>query len=132
MKAMDLPAFDVVLGIGRGGIVPASMLAHQLKCDLKIVNLNYRDDENHPRFDEPRLKGKSQDLRSISGTVLIVDDVSVSGKTLSTAKSLLSNCQVSTLVCKGEADFVLFPEVRNCVNWPWKTSLLTIASEEST
>ncbi len=132
MKEMKLPAFDTVVGIARGGIVPASMIAHQLNCDLKIVNLNYRDDENNPRFDKPQITGSPEELTCISGSVLLVDDVSVSGQTLLLAKSLLPNCEVATLVCKGKADFVLFPEVASCVDWPWKTLSSTQAGKVST
>jgi hypoxanthine phosphoribosyltransferase len=120
MLEMELPPFDMVVGIACGGIVPASMIAHQLNCDLKVISLNYRDDENKPRFDEPQMMGNTEGLDLISGSVLLVDDVSVSGKTLSRAKSLLPNCQVTTLVCKGKGDFVMFPEITTCVDWPWK------------
>jgi hypothetical protein len=33
---------------------------------------------------------------------------------------LLAGHEVTTLVMKGKADYVLFPEVRTCVQWPWK------------
>ncbi len=132
MRELDLPRFDIVIGIGRGGIVPASMIAHQLSRDLKIINLNYRDDQNYPRYDEPQITRDVDELTSISGSVLLVDDVSVSGKTMLKAKSLLPNCEVATLVCKGKADFVLFPEVASCVDWPWKIHASSQASKVST
>lgn len=51
---------------------------------------------------------------------MLVDDVSVTGQTLELARSLLAGWKLTTLVLKGkEADFVLFPEVASCVNWPW-------------
>jgi hypoxanthine phosphoribosyltransferase len=51
--------------------------------------------------------------------VLLVDDVSVSGATFKLARELLMGATIATLACKGKADFVLFPEVAACVNWPW-------------
>jgi hypoxanthine phosphoribosyltransferase len=52
--------------------------------------------------------------------VLLVDDVSVTGKTLDFAKQLLHLNDIKTFVLKGKnADIVLFPEIKECVNWPW-------------
>ena len=120
LKQVDLPAVDLVLGIATGGMAPAVMAAHQLGCELQIVQFNYRDEENVPRYESPQhLKGSlppdEPKLR-----ILLVDDVSVSGKTLNAAKALLAAHDTTTLVCKGTGDFVLFPEVASCVQWPWK------------
>lgn len=51
--------------------------------------------------------------------ILLVDDVSVTGKTLEKVKKELYGYEVTTLVFKGKADHVLFPEIRTCVEWPW-------------
>jgi adenine/guanine phosphoribosyltransferase-like PRPP-binding protein len=120
LKELDLPVVDLVLGIATGGLAPAVMAAHQLGCELQIIQLNYRDEENIPRYEAPQhLKGSlppdEPKLR-----ILLVDDVSVSGKTLNAAKELLSAHEITTLVCKGTGDLVLFPEVGSCVQWPWK------------
>jgi len=48
-----------------------------------------------------------------------VDDVSVTGKTLEKAKEVLGENKILTLVLKGRADLVLFPELEHCVKWPW-------------
>jgi hypoxanthine phosphoribosyltransferase len=52
-------------------------------------------------------------------SVLVVDDVSVTGATLSAAREILVGASIITLTCKGKADFVLFPEISSCVLWPW-------------
>jgi len=52
---------------------------------------------------------------------LLVDDVSVTGKTLKCAVENLQDYTVYTFVLKGKADYVLFPEINTCVEWPWKT-----------
>jgi uncharacterized protein len=54
--------------------------------------------------------------------LLLVDDVSVSGATLETAKNLLPDFQITSLVIKGKADFVLYPDVRACILLPWRDS----------
>ena len=120
MRTAALPEVDVVVGIARGGIVPATMLAHQLACPLHLLWINYRDDANQPRYGAPKqLAGNLPDLSSYQ-QVLLVDDVSVSGKTLALARRLLNHPKVHTFTLKGTADCVLFPEIAACVNWPWK------------
>lgn len=121
LKSMDLPPVDLVIGIGSGGIVPASLVAFHLKAELQVLVLNYRDENNNPRHKEPvLLKKPEMDLKGKK--VLLVDDVSVSGKTMAAALKQLEGFDVKTLAMKGKADFVLFPEIKDCVKWPWKTN----------
>lgn len=119
LKNYPLPQVDLIIGIARGGIVPASLLAHQLSLDLVLAEMNYRDDENQPRFEEPKFL-KILDLGQFKGRILIVDDVSVTGKTLNLLRDALKNWDTTTFVLKGKADHVLFPHFDSCVNWPWK------------
>jgi uncharacterized protein len=119
LKQMELPETDVVIGIGTGGIVPASIVAFHLKAELQVMTLNYRDEKNVPRHEAPVVLQKS--LSDLSGKrILLVDDVSVSGKTMNAALQQLEGFNVKTLAMKGKADFVLFPEIKDCVKWPWK------------
>lgn len=119
LKNYSLPQVDLIIGIGRGGIVPACMVAHQLSVDVVLAEINFRNDENQPRFEEPRFL-KKLDLGGFRGRILIVDDVSVTGKTLSLLKDALKNWEPITMVFKGKADHVLLPHLNSCVNWPWK------------
>jgi len=120
LHQFPFPETDLVIGIGRGGIVPASLVAHQLQCELHIVHVNYRNDENQPvRFQPEFLHAFAPDLDK-NMKILLVDDVSVTGKTLAIVKEKLSGYQVTTFVMKGKADLALFPEITSCVNWPWK------------
>jgi uncharacterized protein len=121
VKSMDLPEFDLVIGIGTGGTVPASLVAFHLGCELKIITVNFRDIRNHPQYEKPVLVSKPEPVNLKGKKVLLVDDVSVSGKTLKTALDYLNHENIKTLTMKGKADYVLFPEIRECVNWPWKT-----------
>lgn len=121
LKNYPLPQVDLIIGIGRGGIVPASMLAHQLSVDLAIAAINYRDDNNQPKFDAPRFL-QSLDMGKYKGRILIIDDVSVTGKTLNLLREKLKGWETETFVLKGKADHVLFPHISTCVNWPWNTT----------
>ncbi len=119
LKQMPLPAIDLVIGIGTGGIVPAGIVAFHLGAELQVMGLNYRDEQNNPRYENPKvLQEPGDDLEGKK--ILLVDDVSVSGKTLNVALEQLKGLDVKTLTMKGKADYVLFPEIKECVKWPWK------------
>ncbi len=119
LEKADLPEFDLVVGIARGGVVPASLVAYKLQLDLYIIQINYRDDENMPRYASPRLL-KEYDGEIYGKNILLVDDVSVSGSTFRKAKEILQGNTITTFALKGRADFVLFPDIKTCVRWPWK------------
>ena len=119
LKRCALPDVDRVIGIGSGGVVPAALVAYELERPLTILPINYRDPENQPRYEKPKLLAAIP-LDARDQTLLLVDDVSVSGKTLDLAKELLANYKITTLVMKGTADIVLFPEIAACVQWPWQ------------
>jgi len=123
-KALDnfhLPLVDLVIGIAEGGMVPASLTANKLGCELASIKINYRDESNNPKFERPEI------IKSFEGnikgkSILLVDDVSVTGKTLEEARRLFKDNHITTFVFKGKADYVLLPEIKDCVDWPWKYS----------
>lgn len=117
---LELPEVDLVVGIATGGSIPASLVAYKLNRTLALVRLNYRAENNTPQHLQPLLQAPFQPPEA--QRVLLVDDVSVSGRTLGVARALLPHCQITTLVLKGRADVVLFPEIERCVSWPWKVS----------
>ncbi len=122
LKGLELPEIDGVVGIANGGTVPASLVAYQIDRPLSMIRLNYRDEENVPLYDSPKVLEAPSIDESLK-RVLLVDDVSVSGKTLAKAQELLGDRVVATLVITGEADYVVFPEVGDCVNWPWNPNI---------
>lgn len=119
LKGLELPACQLVVGIGEGGIVPAALVASIMGCDLKIVRFNYRNENNLPQHHEPLLLNAPEVPEEIM-KILLVDDIAVSGKTLNAAKKLFKQQEVATMVFAGRADYVLFPEIHNCLRWPWK------------
>lgn len=69
---------DVVVGIARGGLVPATMLSHYLGKPLMVINYSLRDNKVS-RISEVNDIVK---LYSTMQNVLIVDDICDSGDTL--------------------------------------------------
>jgi uncharacterized protein len=119
LKAFPFPEVDHVVGIATGGIVPASLIAHQINRPLSLIEINYRAPDNSPRYPRPVLLSW-QPLPVGGQRILLVDEVSVTGKTMEFAKTFLTEHDVITFALKGKADYVLFPEIAACVNWPWK------------
>jgi hypoxanthine phosphoribosyltransferase len=122
LKALTLPDVDWVVGIATGGIVPASLLAHQLNKPLALLHINFRGPDNAPRYEQPLLL-KPAPAWERPQRILLVDDVSVSGYTLRCALDTLTNHAVTTLALKGQGDIVVFPEIAACVDWPWKVAI---------
>jgi uncharacterized protein len=119
LQDYSIPKADLVIGIGRGGSNPAKMVAAMISTPMYILEVNYRDDENNPQREEPVILGNVDIPIEKGAHILLVDDVSVTGKTLEAVKQILTGYQVSTFVFKGKADHVLFPEIKSCVGWPW-------------
>jgi adenine/guanine phosphoribosyltransferase-like PRPP-binding protein len=119
LQTIPFPEIDLVIGIGSGGVPAATMVAYHLNAELEVMTLNYRDEQNNPRYDNPRLL-QMPNWQLEGKRILLVDDVSVSGKTMNAALALLPNLNIKTCAMKGKADFVLFPEIKDCVKWPWK------------
>lgn len=117
VRKTRFPELDLIVAIGRGGIMPAALIARELNRDMQIIWLNFRDDEHNPQHEEPILKKEFN--KNIKGKkILLVDDVTRSGKTLEKAKQLLHGNQITTLVVSGKADISLF-NFKECIDWPW-------------
>jgi len=125
MDQVSLPAIEHIVGIASGGVVPACLLAYRLRCPMSLIRINYRAEDNSPQRPTPQVLEPFA-LPAGVRRILLVDDVSVSGQTLETAKKLLVGYDVTSFVLKGKADLVVFPEVGECVAWPWKLDGLLV------
>jgi hypoxanthine phosphoribosyltransferase len=119
IRALPLPDVDAVVAVERGGQAPAEIAASILSRPLGRLRLSFRDDHNTPLYREPRVVAQSEIPCAAGGHILLVDDVSVTGATLRRAAEELASYTISTLVLKGDADLVAFPELETCVTWPW-------------
>jgi len=120
LQSFSFPEVDLVVGITSGATYPAKIIADLLNLPVRYIHINFRLPDNTPKYENPQLI-KMDTIPSHYARLLLVDDVSVSGKTLKCAVENLQNFTVYTFVLKGKADYVLFPEINTCVDWPWKT-----------
>jgi hypoxanthine phosphoribosyltransferase len=110
--------FEAIVAVANGGIMPAALLHEELGLPMGVVQINYRDPENKPRYPEARLL-EAGPAPFPGKKVLIVDDVSRSGRTLARAREFLSASTVKTFLLNGEADFSLY-RTPECLRMPWK------------
>jgi hypoxanthine phosphoribosyltransferase len=110
--------FEAIVAVANGGIMPAALLHEELGLPMGVVQINYRDPENKPRYPEARLL-EAGPAPFPGKKVLIVDDVSRTGRTLARAREFLSASTVKTFLLNGEADFSLY-RTPECLRMPWK------------
>jgi hypoxanthine phosphoribosyltransferase len=110
--------FDAVVGVARGGLLPAYLASRLIDCPLEIIYLNLRDDSHRQVRPEPALL-KPISFPSEGRRILLCDDVSNSGATLRAAASRLPGAEIRTLVISGNADISLFGPHDRCIAWPW-------------
>ena len=123
LKCFSFPEVDLVVGITSGATIPAQRIADFLNLPVQYIHINFRLPDNTPKYANPQLI-KKEDIPSQYTRLLLVDDVSVTGKTLNCAVENLQDFTVFTFVLKGKADYVLFPEIKTCVDWPWKSGII--------
>ncbi len=128
LRGLALPQVDAVVAIERGGRVPGELISSLLDRPLGFLWLAYRDDSNAVQREEPEVLHRTAVPCPAGGRILLVDDVSASGATLRRSMQELPGFAVTTLVLKGTADIVVFPELDACVTWPWTPPVLTQAS----
>ena len=116
LRALDYPAVDGVVGVRRGGAFVAGLVAAHLGVPLGFVTAQFRNDDHSPRFDSPRIDdfGSTPD----GDHLLVVDDVAVTGATLTAVCEGLE-ARTTTLVIRGDADLVAYPDLTDCIHWPW-------------
>jgi hypoxanthine phosphoribosyltransferase len=107
--------YDLIVAIARGGLIPAALVSKKLDLDVKIMKIKYKDEDKRPIYEKPKIEYKPE-LEGLR--ILLVDDVSKTGKTLETAKKALKGNIIETLVLNGAADISLF-NFDKCINWPW-------------
>jgi len=120
---------DVVVGVGRSGLVPAAIIAEKLGvAEFYSVSVRFYDDGKPPKkvLDKPRILHHT--VGDLSGKrVLVIDDLSRSGLTLVEVEKLLLDKgaeEVRTAVVVLREDARAVPDYyglkfNGCVVFPW-------------
>lgn len=110
-------AFDMIVAIANGGLVPAGILNQKLQIDVNVLKINFKDEYQRPRYDAPKLL-HSVDFDFKDKKILLVDDRIKSGSTIVLAREILKDARViKTFAVNGNADYALFNE--SCFRFPW-------------
>lgn len=98
-KGPDEGAWRAVVGITRGGLVPAMIVSREL--DIRIVDTISVKSYSHQAQSEVRvLKAPQADLMGDGTGILIVDDLVDTGKTLEVVRKLYPNAHFATVYAK--------------------------------
>jgi uncharacterized protein len=111
--------FDMIVAIANGGLVPAGILNQRLQLEVKVLRINFKDDNQRPRYVKPKLL-QPVDFDFKDKRILLVDDRIKSGSTIVVAREILKEAQlIKTFAVNGNADYALFNEA--CFRFPWMT-----------
>ena len=89
-----------IVGVARGGLIPAVMLSHMLNIPMETLGISFRDNKvtHHTKF-KPIKKAK----------YLIVDDINDSGTTFKVVTDIFKNRRLqhrtAALINKEKSDF---------------------------
>jgi xanthine phosphoribosyltransferase len=98
-KGPDAGAWKAVVGITRGGLVPAMIVAREL--DVRVVDtISVISYAHQDRGDAVMTKSPQADLMGDGTGILIVDDLVDSGKTLELVRSMYPNAHFATVYAK--------------------------------
>jgi len=117
---------DTIIGIARGGLIPAVRISHLLNDLLmRVIHVKYYEDVNETR-EEPEIFWS--DVQEFEGKVLVVDDIADTGTTLEVVLDHLKDkvegeLKVATLAYKPsskiEPDYYIY-ETEKWVVFPWE------------
>ncbi len=109
-----------IVGIARGGLIPAVMLSHKLNLPMEVLGVSFRDNKatHHTKF-KPIATAR----------YLIVDDINDSGTTFKVVSDIFKNRRLTfitaALINKKESYFNvdLYGEMfynEDWINFPWE------------
>ena len=92
---------EVIISVNRGGCVPGIYLSHYIDKPHEVINIELRDSNKEPDLNS--IKEKISQFRS----VLIIDDINDSGKTIDvikdSSKNLITNIHFAVLINKSQS-----------------------------
>ncbi|MFV0491508.1 MAG: xanthine phosphoribosyltransferase [Pseudorhodobacter sp.] len=116
-----------VVGITRGGLVPAAVVAREL--NLRVIDtISVKSYSHQDRSEAEILKAPQEDLMRDGEGILIVDDLVDSGKTLELVRRLYPKAHFATVYAKPagqkQADtFITAVSQDTWIFFPWDMAL---------
>jgi len=134
---------DAIIGVGRGGLIPATLLSYKL--GVKVINnfqLQSYDDRDIPEAFKLWQVPEEHFIKTFSdrATILIVDDLSDKGNTLDFIKRYFAHKNVKlrfvTLYIKKGTSFIpnLYVRSYSPEEWlvfPWETDSISCNTDEN-
>ena len=109
--------FDIIVAIANGGVVPAAIINQRLHKKLFLLKINLRDENQSPKYDQPKLMAPI-DFEFEGKNILLVEDRIKTGTTVKYACELLKEAKlIKTFAVNGNADYALYDE--SCFRFPW-------------
>ena len=111
----------VLAAVSRGGLVPATIVAHWLDVkEIKFIRLSSYNDQQ----ERSEIIDTTTDIIPDEPNTYIIDDICDSGETVTYLRSKYPHAQIYTLVNKNQQiqpDFAPITEPRNLwINFPWE------------
>ena len=93
--------FTHVIGIARGGLVPATIMSHMFDADLLTYNVKSYKGKRQGEF--KIIQDIDLDELPENSRILVIDDICDSGKTFTKVKELIGTNQISLgriIICR--------------------------------
>ncbi|MBD3786409.1 MAG: xanthine phosphoribosyltransferase [Sphingomonadales bacterium] len=126
-KGPDNGAWKAIVGITRGGMVPAAIVAREL--NVRVIDTISVKGYNHQTQSEPVvIKAPQADLMGDGTGILIVDDLVDSGRTLELVRRLYPNAHFATVYAKPKGreqvdTFITEVSQDTWIFFPWDMAL---------
>lgn len=126
-KGPDNGAWRAIVGITRGGLVPAAIVAREL--NIRVVDTISVKGYDHQTQSEPKvIKSPQADLMGDGEGILIVDDLVDSGKTLELVRRLYPKAHFATVYAKPKGreqvdSFITEVSQDTWIFFPWDMAL---------
>ncbi|WP_444462718.1 xanthine phosphoribosyltransferase [Rhodobacter capsulatus] len=127
-KGPDAGAWKAIVGITRGGMVPAAIIAREL--NIRIIDTISVKGYNHQTQSDPVvIKAPQADLMGADGEgILVIDDLVDSGKTLELVRRLYPKAHFATVYAKPKGreqvdTFITEVSQDTWIFFPWDMAL---------
>lgn len=126
-KGPEAGAWRAIVGITRGGMVPAAIVAREL--NIRVIDTISVKGYDHQAQSEPKVIKSPQDALMGDGDgILIIDDLVDSGKTLELVRALYPSAHFATVYAKPKGreqvdTFITEVSQDTWIFFPWDMAL---------